>query len=847
MLAWLFLFLALYFASISTSVQQPQSTPQHIIPFQVTDKNPPRAYCFETGAQVEVSATLSKNSAPLASISIVFPNTSHSDLIPENLSRRTYGINFVPGEEGRYDVEFSSGEAGQPVETTYFYAYPPGSDPVELGYRCANIKGKNNPPELKNEISPISFEEGSSFALDLSKNFRDPDKDALNFSSSPSENLAVSMEGSTATISAIRGFTGSEEVVFYASDGRSTTPSNTVNVTVSPAPTNASNATVSTTQSEVRVGQPVRWKKVISLDSAQSVSFSIPSSASIISMEDKSDKKSIALGGSNAEKPGRQDEKIVDIGEPVKVLEVVYETPGPTSQEKPLGPTSKEVVVSSEVHYENISATSTLPAEVSDPSAIRLIWKTPDENSSDENSTETPVPFTTIDSDSNGLIDSIGWTVPSLSNQTYEISISVLNVHSYPTLYGNWTVEFTTLGEANLTITATNEPNYTSEYTRWSDSEEESYDLKFLELRCGNETLQYAWLGTGCLNEECSIFVENYSCGGTAYETSKVLSAKKHVLRFGFGDEIAYAYNDAANITINSIILNSSSGTNSTRENLTVYVNATDANGYNVSIAYDWRLSDTSIAVLNLNFDVNNSAGAGETRSYSTIYSNGTVNGAVWNSTGGFNGTGAYEFDGADDYINATTLNLGNAFTLEAWVKRRGDGHTSGRDIIQQQYGSGAPYASWGLSLMEDNRIDFFTGATDDSFTGGIKTPVLSLDTWYYVVATYSGSNKSIYINGLLVNSTSYSKTIKYSSDPFLLGTWTYNPTGNSFNGVIDGVRIYGRALSSQEILALYNNRSDLMVSQELALGQNWTACATPNDGLNDGTTNCSNALYVQS
>ncbi len=107
--------------------------------------------------------------------------------------------------------------------------------------------------------------------------------------------------------------------------------------------------------------------------------------------------------------------------------------------------------------------------------------------------------------------------------------IEIINVHSYPSLYGNWTVMFNTTGTANLTITAVNS-------TIWTNYYEEGYDLKFLEVRCGDNILSYGWFGD-------SVFIANHSCNETAYEISKVLTAKVHILRFIFGSQEAYAYN----------------------------------------------------------------------------------------------------------------------------------------------------------------------------------------------------------------------------------------------------------------------------------------------------------------
>ncbi len=105
-----------------------------------------------------------------------------------------------------------------------------------------------------------------------------------------------------------------------------------------------------------------------------------------------------------------------------------------------------------------------------------------------------------------------------------EANITIINVRSYPTLYGNWTVRFNTIGTADLTVTAVNGTGF-------------GRDIEFLELRCGDNVL------TTELTDGVA-FVENYSCNETGHEISKVLIAGKHTLEFRFGDDVEYAYND---------------------------------------------------------------------------------------------------------------------------------------------------------------------------------------------------------------------------------------------------------------------------------------------------------------
>jgi len=212
-----------------------------------------------------------------------------------------------------------------------------------------------------------------------------------------------------------------------------------------------------------------------------------------------------------------------EIGKPVKWnlkignTLIEYKTPAPEKIELPIN-TGKRIIISSNssVHYYNITAFSDLPELDYKPKLYRIVNETRIEV------TDNPIYNVNYsDTNNNSLYDEIRWIVPKLSNDTYEIELIILNVQSYPTVGGNWTVKFNTTGTANLTITAVNG-------TTWTNYSESDYDLKFLEIKCGNQTLDYEWI-----NE--SVFIENYTCNQTGYEISKVLTTGKHQLRFTFG------------------------------------------------------------------------------------------------------------------------------------------------------------------------------------------------------------------------------------------------------------------------------------------------------------------------
>ncbi|MBW3016384.1 hypothetical protein KY309_02120, partial [Candidatus Woesearchaeota archaeon] len=110
-------------------------------------------------------------------------------------------------------------------------------------------------------------------------------------------------------------------------------------------------------------------------------------------------------------------------------------------------------------------------------------------------------------------------------------NIAVIDVYSYPSVGDEWTVRFNTTGTANLTITAV-------QGTTWTDYADSGYSLKFLDVKCGNQSLSYSWINN-------SVFIPDYYCNETGFEISKVLDTGDHALEFRFGDDVDYAYNFA--------------------------------------------------------------------------------------------------------------------------------------------------------------------------------------------------------------------------------------------------------------------------------------------------------------
>ena len=187
-------------------------------------------------------------------------------------------------------------------------------------------------------------------------------------------------------------------------------------------------------------------------------------------------------------------------------------------------------------------------------------------------------------------------------------------------------------------------------------------------------------------------------------------------------------------------------------------------------------------------------AGGSTTGDASGNGNTGTVTGATWTTAGRYGG--ALSFDGVNDWVTvagAGSLDLSTAMTLEAWV--RPAALDSWRTVmLKEQTGfyTYALYASTGTGAPSGNAV---AGVDDIDVEGPAALP---LNAWTHLAATYDGAAVKLFINGTEAAQLPAAGTIPSGTGPLHIG-------GNSiwpewFQGLIDEVRVYNRALSAAEI-----------------------------------------------
>lgn len=246
---------------------------------------------------------------------------------------------------------------------------------------------------------------------------------------------------------------------------------------------------------------------------------------------------------------------------------------------------------------------------------------------------------------------------------------------------------------------------------------------------------------------------------------------------------------------------------------------------------------------------------------------NGTVNGATLTTDRFGNQSSAYSFNGISDNIrinNATNLN-NPSVSVSGWFftnTNATDTFYGAKSIIGKYWDSpsncNSNYNSYIFCLAKQNNNS--TVCLGTSFYSGNNfyyNQSISIGNWYHFTFVHDSiSGGKIYINGQLVVSNTIGGAICSGLNPIYVGADIIN--GNLFrffNGKIDDIGIWNRALSQQEITNLYNSASTneclTMVINTGALNTNpvtYTSTVNiyPNPANDHITIDCGNLANVQ-
>jgi alpha-tubulin suppressor-like RCC1 family protein len=193
-------------------------------------------------------------------------------------------------------------------------------------------------------------------------------------------------------------------------------------------------------------------------------------------------------------------------------------------------------------------------------------------------------------------------------------------------------------------------------------------------------------------------------------------------------------------------------------------------------------------------------------------------NSGTWTGSGNLNAYApgivgqAMVFDGTHrdrvDLGNSANLQLQN-FTIESWVKRASatvvsldenfaDGSFAGPGGYILGYGAGG----YALVVFDDGSF----GLTQDSVNDTRVPPVLTDTNWHHVALTKAGTLVTAFVDGVQQPTPSlnpYTNVFTFTTPAAIASRG--DGGGNTFYGLIDELTVYNLALSSNEIVAIYN------------------------------------------
>jgi hypothetical protein len=197
---------------------------------------------------------------------------------------------------------------------------------------------------------------------------------------------------------------------------------------------------------------------------------------------------------------------------------------------------------------------------------------------------------------------------------------------------------------------------------------------------------------------------------------------------------------------------------------------------------------------------------------------NGTVNGTTLTTDRFGNAGKAYSFDGVDDRIevnNSSSLNP-TSISISGWINSQTNAtnvQNGAKGIVTkwyQQINCNNNGDNYNIQLSYVNNQSVLLGSTmvNNQVTGALTTDtnIIGIGNWKHFVFIQNNLGRFIYINGVLINSNNQFgnlcptlNKLYFGADNNLGTLWRF------FQGKLDDIGIWNRALTDQEISDLYN------------------------------------------
>lgn len=203
----------------------------------------------------------------------------------------------------------------------------------------------------------------------------------------------------------------------------------------------------------------------------------------------------------------------------------------------------------------------------------------------------------------------------------------------------------------------------------------------------------------------------------------------------------------------------------------------------------------------------------------------------------------SFDFNGSTQYINCgndSSLQITGNITVCAWVLF--DSVPTSSKGILSKYTTVSDQRSWLLYRTSSEWRLLISPDGTNGFTISSSSSSVSASQWYHIAGVYDGSTIKLYLDGVEVDSTSYTGGVYNSSTNVLIGDYQ----GVAFiDGSVTQPMIFDSALSASDIAEIYNNGIPLGYDKiSTSITNNCVLAyemSSNDDTLNDLSTNTNN------
>ena len=137
-------------------------------------------------------------------------------------------------------------------------------------------------------------------------------------------------------------------------------------------------------------------------------------------------------------------------------------------------------------------------------------------------------------------------------------------------------------------------------------------------------------------------------------------------------------------------------------------------------------------------------------------------------------------------------LDLDDEFTIGVWIKPTQFPNSGLMTILSKD-------ENYEFHVLPDGRINWWWQTSSGATRDLNSTAAVQRDQWNYVAIRYRNNEQTIFINGVASGTSSYGGGLRLNNDPLQLGS-DQNTSGRYFQGYLDELSIFARALTQAEI-----------------------------------------------